>query len=62
LAIDESYHTKLFRRGEWHTFEDKNGQFEGKIVQVNEQGLIEIEQNHGTEFYDIKELSFIFKD
>jgi BirA family biotin operon repressor/biotin-[acetyl-CoA-carboxylase] ligase len=62
LAIDESYHTKLFCRGEWHTFEDKNGQFEGKIVQVNEQGLIEIEQNHGTEFYDIKELSFIFKD
>ena len=61
-AIDESYHTKLFRRGEWHTFEDKNGQFEGKIVQVNEQGLIEIEQNHGAEFYDIKELSFIFKN
>ncbi len=62
LMIDETYHSQLFRRGEWHTFEDKNGQFNGKIVQVNEQGLIEIEQNHGTEIYDIKELSFIFKD
>ncbi|MEY4986795.1 MAG: Biotin--[acetyl-CoA-carboxylase] ligase [Bacteroidota bacterium] len=62
LMIDETYHSQLFRRGEWHPFEDKNGQFNGKIVQVNEQGLIEIEQNHGTEIYDIKELSFIFKD
>jgi BirA family biotin operon repressor/biotin-[acetyl-CoA-carboxylase] ligase len=62
LSIDETYHTQLFRQGEWHHFEDKNGLFEGKIIQVNEQGLVEIERNHETEFYDIKELSFIFKD
>lgn len=61
-AIDDTYHANLFRLGEWHSFEDKLGIFEGKILQVNEQGLVEIEQNLGTEFYDIKELSFIFKD
>ncbi|MEY4955579.1 MAG: Biotin--[acetyl-CoA-carboxylase] ligase [Bacteroidota bacterium] len=60
--IDSTYHETLFRKEAWHSFEDKNGIFEGKIVRVNEQGLVEIERNLGTESYDIKELSFIFKD
>ena len=61
-SIDSTYHETLFRKEAWHSFEDKNGIFEGKIVRVNEQGLVEIERNLGTESYDIKELSFIFKD
>ncbi|MFM7019761.1 MAG: biotin--[acetyl-CoA-carboxylase] ligase [Aquirufa sp.] len=60
--LDENYHRELFRLNQWHTFEDKNGPFEGKMLRVNEQGLIEIEKNDGLESYDIKELSFIFKD
>ncbi len=60
--IEDTYHANLFRMGEWHHYEDKNGIFEGKIVQVNEQGHVEIEKNLTTETYDIKELSFIFKD
>ncbi len=60
--IDSTYHETLFRKEAWHSFEDKNGIFEGKIVRVNEQGLVEIERNLGTESYEIKELSFIFKD
>ncbi len=60
--LDTNYHQHLFRLNQWHLFEDKNGTFEGKIVCVNEQGLIEIEKNDGLESYDIKELSFIFKD
>jgi len=61
-VIDESYHRDLFRKDCWHDFEDKNGQFEGKIVRVNEQGLIEIDKGLMIEHYEIKELSFIFKD
>ena len=61
-SIDSTYHETLFRKEAWHSYEDKNGIFEGKIVRVNEQGLVEIERNLGTESYDIKELSFIFKD
>ncbi len=60
--LDNRYHQHLFRLNNWHTFEDKLGQFEGKIVRVNEQGLIEIEKNDRRESYDIKELSFIFRD
>lgn len=60
--LDTNYHQHLFRLNQWHLFEDKNGIFEGKIVCVNEQGLIEIEKNDGLESYDIKKLSFIFKD
>lgn len=61
-SIDSNYHAKLFQKDAWHSYQDKNGIFEGKIVRVNELGLIEIERNLGTESYDIKELSFIFKD
>lgn len=61
-GIDKIYHDYMFRRGNWHLYEDKNGVFEGKIVKVNAQGFIEIEKNLGFDSYDIKELSFIFKD
>lgn len=61
-AIDSAYHQALFRKESWHLFEDKNGQFEGKIVNVNEHGLLQVEKNDAIEYYDIKELSFIFKD
>jgi BirA family biotin operon repressor/biotin-[acetyl-CoA-carboxylase] ligase len=61
-AIDETYHQLLFQMNTWHLYEDQNGQFEGKIVRVDDQGLIQIEKNHGVKNYEIKELSFIFKD
>jgi BirA family biotin operon repressor/biotin-[acetyl-CoA-carboxylase] ligase len=61
-AIDETYHQLLFQKNTWHLYEDQNGQFEGKIVRVDDQGLIQIEKNHGVKNYEIKELSFIFKD
>lgn len=60
--IDASYHQDLFRKDSWHYFEDENGQFEGKIERVNEQGLLVIDKIPKTEHYEIKELSFIFKD
>jgi len=58
--IDELYHEKLFRRAEWAIYEAKNKRFEGKIIGVNEQGLLEIEKEFTVESYDLKEISFIF--
>ena len=58
--IDEIYHERLFRRSQWALYEDQNERFEGKILGVNEQGLLEIEKEFTVESYDLKEISFIF--
>jgi hypothetical protein len=59
-TIDEIYHERLFRRAQWALYEASNEQFEGKIIRVNEQGLLEIEKEFTVESYDLKEISFIF--
>ena len=59
-TIDEIYHERLFRRSQWALYEASNEQFEGKIIGVNEQGLLEIEKEFTVESYDLKEISFIF--
>ena len=58
--IDEIYHERLFRRAQWALYEAANEKFEGKIIGVNEQGLLEIEKEFTVESYDLKEISFIF--
>ncbi len=58
--IDELYHDRLFRRSQWAPYEDSNERFEGKILGVNEKGLLEIEKEFTVESYDLKEISFIF--
>lgn len=59
-TIDEIYHERLFRRAQWALYEAANEKFEGKIIGVNEQGLLEIEKEFTVESYDLKEISFIF--
>ncbi|MEN9960813.1 MAG: Biotin--[acetyl-CoA-carboxylase] ligase [Bacteroidota bacterium] len=59
-TIDEIYHERLFRRAQWASYETVNEKFEGKIIGVNEQGLLEIEKEFTVESYDLKEISFIF--
>ncbi len=58
--IDEIYHEKLLRRAKWALYESAGEKFEGKIIGVNEQGLLEIEKEFTVESYDLKEISFIF--
>ena len=60
--IDKVYHNQLFRRQEWHTFQDESGFFKGKIKEVDAQGLIQIETEGQIKGYDIKELNFIFSE
>lgn len=60
--IDEVYHENLFRKNELALFEDTIEVFEGTIRQVNEKGFIVIDKRGELKQYDIKELSFIFKE
>lgn len=59
-TIDKLYQEKLFRRNEWALYRDSKEEFSGKILGVNEQGLLEIEKEFTVESYDLKEISFIF--
>ena len=59
-TIDDIYHERLFRRAQWALYKAANEMFEGKIIGVNEQGLLEIEKEFTVESYDLKEISFIF--
>lgn len=58
--IDLEYHKNLLRFQEWHTYCDENSNFNGKIIQVNPQGLLLVERENGTKTYDLKEIIFIF--
>ena len=60
--IDQFYHEHLFRLNEWNLYQEaeSNEMFDGKIIQVNEQGLLLMEKQNGYRLYDLKELIFIF--
>jgi len=60
--IDSSYHNHLLRLNEWHLYQEADHKeiFDGKIIRVNEQGLLLIEKQNGYKLYDLKEIIFIF--
>lgn len=60
--IDQKYHALLYRKNEWHTFSDTQGEFKGKIISVDARGYIHIEKPTGLNKYDLKEVSFIFAE
>ncbi len=60
--IDNEYHTNLLRFQEWGIYKDQNTEFKGKIIQVNQQGLLFLETENGINSYDLKEIIFIFPD
>lgn len=61
-SIDDNYHAHLLRLNEWHLYEENESKevFDGKILQVNEQGLLLVEKQNGYKLYDLKEIVFIF--
>ena len=60
--IDQDYHHCLFQHLEEAMYQDSDGTFSGKILEVNAQGLLCIERNNEHKWYDLKELCFIFKE
>lgn len=59
-TIMELYHEHLYRRGEWHWYEDENGRFEGLLYDVHPNGLMQIVRRDNTvSQYEFKEVKFI---
>lgn len=57
--IDDDYEQLLYRRGGWFPYSSKGGDFEGKILGVDENGLLMIETRNQTVLkFDYKEVSF----
>ncbi len=58
--IRNDYISRLFRHREWCYYKDSNGTFKGRLISVNEAGMLIIENPAGklTE-YSFKEIEFI---
>lgn len=58
--IAQSYHQSLFRKEGWHPYADKEGRFEGKVVEVKPSGELIIEKKTGEiKAYQFKEVQQI---
>lgn len=59
--IERKYMNQLYRRENYHWYEDKDGRFEGKIMDVLSTGHLVLETFVGNEerIYAFKEVSFI---
>lgn len=58
--IRSHYISRLYRINEWCSFRDLERTFTGRIVSVNDSGMLKIEQSEGTiKEYAFKEVDFI---
>ncbi len=58
--IDEDYAGILYRQGIWATYSDENGDFEGRILGVDQLGRLRIETRSGkVNTYQFKEVAFL---
>ena len=60
--IDSLYHKNLLQFDEWKIYQANDQQFYGKIMQVNPQGLLVMENESEVKAYDLKEIIFIFRE
>ncbi|MCR5076694.1 MAG: biotin--[acetyl-CoA-carboxylase] ligase [Prevotella sp.] len=58
--ISAMYHEALYRRGGFHTFRDADGDFEGSIIEVEDDGHLVLRDRSGViRSYQFKEVEFI---
>lgn len=57
--LRQDYLSLLYRRGEWHLYRDKKGEFKGMISDIEEGGRLLIRRKEGVVAYDFKEVTFI---
>jgi BirA family biotin operon repressor/biotin-[acetyl-CoA-carboxylase] ligase len=58
--LAEAYHNSLYRRGEWHRYADRNGEFTGMIESVGPGGLLMVRREKGpVTGYAFKEIDYI---
>jgi BirA family transcriptional regulator, biotin operon repressor / biotin---[acetyl-CoA-carboxylase] ligase len=59
-VIDKEYASRLYRSGNWFDYIDSAGQFSGKIISVNKEGRLIIEDRSGKRReYGFKEVEFL---
>ena len=58
--VERDYISRLYRFNEWSSFRDMNGIFNGRILKVNNTGILVVERENGTvNEYSFKEIDFI---
>ena len=60
--IRSEYLKYLFQLNEKAFYEDVDGEFEGKIIGVSENGLLQIAKENEIRNYDLKEIKFIYRN
>jgi BirA family biotin operon repressor/biotin-[acetyl-CoA-carboxylase] ligase len=60
--IRKTYLKQLYQLNEQANYADHNGEFAGKIIGVSEEGLLQIMKGNEIKTYDIKEISFIYRN
>jgi BirA family biotin operon repressor/biotin-[acetyl-CoA-carboxylase] ligase len=60
--IREAYLKELYQLKEQAYYSDQNGEFVGEIIGVSEEGLLQIVNEDEIKTYDIKEISFIYRN
>ena len=58
-TIREEYVSSLYGLNEWRQYRSRSGEFTGRIISVNEQGLLRIEASGELRDYAFKEVEFI---
>lgn len=64
-AIEETYTSKLYRRGEWHIYEDvaAGERLEGKILGVDRNACLRVEKRDGSiSAFAFKEIKYILPE
>lgn len=57
--IDDEYTKMLYQRGIWSQYDDENGDFEGRLLGVDEIGRLRIETRSGKiNYFQFKEVNF----
>ncbi len=60
--LEHDYLMNLYRKGEFHVFNTKEGALNGMIEGVDQRGRLILQSSEGKRFYDLKEISFADKE
>ena len=62
-TIHSEYHRHLFRKEGIHSYEDANGQFDARLVEVLPNGIMRLERTDGTiSEYEFKEVKYCLEE
>ncbi|MCU0420562.1 MAG: biotin--[acetyl-CoA-carboxylase] ligase [Cyclobacteriaceae bacterium] len=57
--LDQAYLAQLYWRGEWHTFQTREGKMEGMIEGVDSHGRLCVRTAQGVRFFSLQEIQYL---